>query len=43
MADRVLVMHEGKISAELSRAEATEERIMAAALGQSNIHLGHAA
>ncbi|WP_018439242.1 sugar ABC transporter ATP-binding protein [Trinickia symbiotica] len=43
MADRVLVMHEGKISAELSRAEATEERIMAAAVGQSNIHLGHAA
>jgi rhamnose transport system ATP-binding protein len=43
MADRVLVMHEGRISAALSRADATEERIMAAALGASNIHLGHAA
>jgi len=35
MADRVLVMHEGRISADIARAEATQERIMAAALGQS--------
>jgi rhamnose transport system ATP-binding protein len=34
MADRVLVMHEGKLTAELSRAEATEEAIMFAATGQ---------
>ncbi|CAM2138680.1 Ribose import ATP-binding protein RbsA [Pararobbsia alpina] len=34
MADRVLVMHEGRLSAELTRAEANEERIMSAALGQ---------
>jgi rhamnose transport system ATP-binding protein len=35
MADRVLVMHEGKLTAELSRSEATEEAIMFAATGQS--------
>lgn len=34
MADRVLVIHEGRISAELKRDEAREENIMAAALGQ---------
>jgi rhamnose transport system ATP-binding protein len=34
MADRVLVMHEGRISGELSRAEADEERVMRAATGQ---------
>ncbi|MEJ8797911.1 sugar ABC transporter ATP-binding protein [Trinickia caryophylli] len=43
MADRVLVMHEGRIGAELARAEASEERIMAAALGQPGFHLGYAA
>ncbi|WP_344970276.1 sugar ABC transporter ATP-binding protein [Salinactinospora qingdaonensis] len=34
MADRVLVMHEGRISAELSRSQATEETVMYAATGQ---------
>jgi rhamnose transport system ATP-binding protein len=34
MADRVLVMHEGRITAELPRAEATEESVMLAATGQ---------
>jgi rhamnose transport system ATP-binding protein len=43
MADRVLVMHEGRISAEIDRADANEERIMSAALGQADIHLGQAA
>ncbi|WP_427118168.1 sugar ABC transporter ATP-binding protein [Pseudarthrobacter scleromae] len=33
MSDRVLVMHEGKITAELSRSEATEETVMTAATG----------
>lgn len=33
MADRVLVMHEGRITAELSRQEATEESVMHAATG----------
>ena len=43
MADRVLVMHEGRISAQIARADANEERIMRAALGQADIHLGRAA
>jgi rhamnose transport system ATP-binding protein len=34
MADRVLVMHEGRITGELSRADADEERVMRAATGQ---------
>ncbi len=33
MADRILVMHEGRIAAELSRQEATEEKVLAAAMG----------
>ncbi|HLX01682.1 MAG TPA: ATP-binding cassette domain-containing protein, partial [Trinickia sp.] len=43
MADRVLVMHEGRISASLSRAQATEQSIMGAALGGTPVTLGHAA
>jgi rhamnose transport system ATP-binding protein len=34
MADRVLVMHEGRLVASLSRSEATEESVMFAATGQ---------
>jgi rhamnose transport system ATP-binding protein len=34
MADRVLVMHEGRITAEILRADATEESVMAAATGR---------
>jgi ribose transport system ATP-binding protein len=33
MSDRILVMREGKIEAEFSRAEATEEKVLAAAMG----------
>jgi rhamnose transport system ATP-binding protein len=36
MADRVLVMHEGRITAEFDRADATEDAIMRAATGQSS-------
>jgi rhamnose transport system ATP-binding protein len=35
MADRVLVMHEGRLVAEVPRAEATEETILSAATGQA--------
>lgn len=35
MSDRILVMHEGQISAEFSRAEATQEKLLAAAIGKS--------
>ncbi|HVV58900.1 MAG TPA: sugar ABC transporter ATP-binding protein [Gaiellaceae bacterium] len=34
VADRIVVMREGRLVAELGRAEATEERIVAAATGQ---------
>ena len=34
MADRILVMHEGRLTAELSRDEADEERVIRAATGQ---------
>ena len=33
MSDRVLVMHEGRLAAEFERAEATQEKILAAAMG----------
>ena len=36
MADRILVMREGRITAELSRAEADEDQVMRAATGQLN-------
>lgn len=42
MADRVLVMHEGRISADIARADVNEERVMSAALGTSP-SLGRAA
>jgi len=35
MADRILVMHEGRISGELSREEATQEKIMYLSVGVS--------
>ncbi|SEP06084.1 sugar ABC transporter ATP-binding protein [Actinacidiphila rubida] len=34
MADRVLVMHEGRLTAEIAREDATEESVMAAATGR---------
>ena len=33
MSDRILVMHQGRITAELTRAEATQEKVLAAAMG----------
>ena len=33
MADRILVMHEGEITGELKREEATQERILELASG----------
>lgn len=35
MCDRILVMHEGHLAGELSRAEATQERIMRLATGEA--------
>ncbi len=34
MSDRILVFHEGRITAEIARADADEERVMVAATGQ---------
>ena len=34
MSDRILVMHEGRISAEFARCDANQERLMAAAVGK---------
>jgi ribose transport system ATP-binding protein len=33
MSDRILVMHRGRISAEFTKADATQERVLSAALG----------
>jgi D-xylose transport system ATP-binding protein len=35
MSDRILMLHEGRIAREFNRAEATQERLMAAALGRA--------
>jgi rhamnose transport system ATP-binding protein len=34
MSDRILVLHEGRVTAEIARADASEERVMFAATGQ---------
>jgi rhamnose transport system ATP-binding protein len=34
MADRIYVMHEGRLTAEMARSEATQEKIMFAATGE---------
>jgi ribose transport system ATP-binding protein len=36
MSDRILVIHEGKVTADISRAEADQEIIMTAATGGGN-------
>ena len=38
MADRTIVMHEGKITGELSRDEMSEESIMQLATGNTSLH-----
>jgi ABC-type sugar transport system ATPase subunit len=37
ISDRIVVMHEGRVAGELSRSEATEERVMAMAAGQTSV------
>ena len=36
MSDRILVMHEGRLSGEFTRVEATQESLMAAAVGKQH-------
>ncbi len=40
MSDRTIVMHRGTILGELTRAEATQERVLALALGHREVHVG---
>jgi ribose transport system ATP-binding protein len=40
MSDRILVMHEGRISGEFTRGEANQENIMVCATGGMNSHAG---
>jgi rhamnose transport system ATP-binding protein len=37
MSDRIIVLHEGRIAAEIPRADATEELVMFAATGQQHV------
>ncbi|HOZ49146.1 MAG TPA: sugar ABC transporter ATP-binding protein [Candidatus Hydrogenedentes bacterium] len=39
MCDRILVMHEGRLAGELSRSEATQERIMRLATGEAQANV----
>jgi D-xylose transport system ATP-binding protein len=39
MSDRILMLHEGRIGGEFSRAEATQEKLLAAAMGQTEVQL----
>jgi D-xylose transport system ATP-binding protein len=39
MSDRILMLHEGRIAGEFSRAEATQEKLLAAAMGQRAVML----
>jgi ABC-type sugar transport system ATPase subunit len=34
LSDRVIVLHEGRLTGEFTRAEATPEKVMAAATGE---------
>ena len=36
LSDRVVVLHEGRLTGEFSRTEATPEKVMAAATGENN-------
>lgn len=39
MSDRILMLHEGRVGGEFSRAEATPEKLLAAAMGQGRVML----
>ncbi len=43
MSDRIVVLHEGRVTAEIARADATEERVMFAATGQQPVAAASAA
>jgi D-xylose transport system ATP-binding protein len=39
MSDRILMLHEGRMGGEFTRAEATQEKLMASAMGQQHVEL----
>ena len=39
MTDRILVLHEGRVGDEFNRDEATQERLLAAAMAQTHVAL----
>lgn len=39
MSDRILMLHEGRVGGEFRRAEATPEKLLAAAMGQADVQL----
>ena len=39
MSDRILMLHEGRIGGEFTPAEASQEKLMAAAMGQQHASL----
>jgi D-xylose transport system ATP-binding protein len=39
MSDRILMLHEGRVAGEFSRAEATPEKLLATAMGQEQVML----
>jgi D-xylose transport system ATP-binding protein len=39
MSDRILMLHEGRVGGEFSRAEATPEKLLAAAMNQTDVQL----
>jgi D-xylose transport system ATP-binding protein len=39
MSDRIVMLHEGRVGGEFSRAEATQEKLLAAAMGQEQVIL----
>ena len=41
MSDRIIMLHEGAIGGEFTRAEFTQERLLAAAMGQAAAHANH--
>ena len=39
MSDRIVMLHEGRIGGEFARADATQEKLMAAAMGRQHVEL----
>ncbi|MGH7938831.1 MAG: ATP-binding cassette domain-containing protein, partial [Bryobacteraceae bacterium] len=39
MSDRIVILHEGRLAGEFARAEATQEKLLAAAMGQREVQL----